>query len=201
MSANPDNQLVPANAAVTQGVAVPVVQPARRYGAISMAGATAALFAAALILWTAITDEAFEWSIFADYFFAAPVLAGVAMTLVLTFFSGLVAVVLGTILAIMRMTTNPILIAASTSYAWFFRGIPVLVQLIFWYNLALLFPAISLGFPGVGWLSVPTNLVVTPFTAAVLGLDSAWRPTWVRSSGAASFRSAPVRSKPSVHSV
>ena len=52
----------------------------------------------------------------------------------------------------MRMTSNPILIAASTAYAWFFRGIPVLVQLIFWYNLALLFPAISLGFPGVGWL-------------------------------------------------
>jgi polar amino acid transport system permease protein len=66
----------------------------------------------------------------------------------------------------MRMTSNPILIAASASYAWFFRGIPVLVQLIFWYNLALLFPTISLG-----WLfAIPTNLVVTPFTAAVLGL-------------------------------
>jgi polar amino acid transport system permease protein len=171
MSANPDIRLVPADAAVTQGAAAPVVRPARRYGVVSISGATAALCIAALILWTAITDEAFEWPIFADYFFAAPVLAGVGMTLVLTFFSGLVAVVLGTILAIMRMTTNPILIAASTSYAWFFRGIPVLVQLIFWYNLALLFPAISLGFPGVGWLfSVPTNLVVTPFTAAVLGL-------------------------------
>jgi polar amino acid transport system permease protein len=154
MSANPDIRLVPADAAVTQGAAAPVVRPARRYGIVSISGATAALCIAALILWTAITDEAFEWPIFADYFFAAPV-----------------AVVLGTILAIMRMTTNPILIAASTSYAWFFRGIPVLVQLIFWYNLALLFPAISLGLPGVGWLfSVPTNLVVTPFTAAVLGL-------------------------------
>ena len=95
MSANPDIRLVPADAAVTQGAAAPVVRPARRYGVVSISGATAALCIAALILWTAITDEAFEWPIFADYFFAAPVLAGVGMTLVLTFFSGLVAVVLG----------------------------------------------------------------------------------------------------------
>jgi polar amino acid transport system permease protein len=134
-------------------------------------GAIVVIAAALLILWTAVTDKAFEWPIFADYFFAPPVLAGVGMTLVLTFFSGLVAVVLGTVLAIMRMSSNPILIAAATSYAWFFRGIPVLVQLIFWYNLALLFPSIAFGLPGVGWLfDLPTNRVVTPFTAAVLGL-------------------------------
>jgi polar amino acid transport system permease protein len=171
MNASPDMRLASADDAVANGIAVPVVRPARRYGAASIAGAIAVVTAGALILWTAITDEAFEWPIFASYFFAAPVLAGVGMTLVLTFFSGLVAVVLGTILAVMRMTSNPILIAASTSYAWFFRGIPVLVQLIFWYNLALLFPSISLGFPGIGWLfAIPTNLVVTPFTAAILGL-------------------------------
>lgn len=164
-------RLVPADDAITDGTTVPVVRPARRYGVASIAGAIAVLSAGALIMWTAISDKAFEWPIFANYFFAAPVLAGVGMTLVLTFFSGSVAVVLGTILAVMRMTSNPILIAASTSYAWFFRGIPVLVQLIFWYNLALLFPAISLGFPGLGWLfAIPTNLVVTPFTAALLGL-------------------------------
>jgi polar amino acid transport system permease protein len=171
MNASPDMRLASADDAVANGIAVPVVRPARRYGAASIAGAIAVVTAGALILWTAITDEAFEWPIFASYFFAAPVLAGVGMTLVLTLFSGLLAVILGTVLAVMRMTTNPILIAASTSYAWFFRGIPVLVQLIFWYNLALLFPSISLGFPGIGWLfAIPTNLVVTPFTAAILGL-------------------------------
>ena len=171
MSVSRDIRLVSADADITEGTTVPVVQPARRYGVVSVAGAIAVLSAGAVILWTAITDKAFEWPIFASYFFAAPVLAGVGMTLVLTFFSGLVAVVLGTILAVMRMTSNPILIAASTSYAWFFRGIPVLVQLIFWYNLALLFPWISFGLPGVGWLfAIPTNLLVTPFTAAILGL-------------------------------
>jgi polar amino acid transport system permease protein len=171
MNSSPGIRLTSADDALTDDTAVPVVRPARRYGAASIAGAIAVVTAGALILWTAIDDKAFEWPIFAAYFFATPVLAGVGMTLVLTFFSGLVAVVLGTILAVMRMTSNPILIAASTSYAWFFRGIPVLVQLIFWYNLALLFPSISLGFPGIGWLfAIPTNLVVTPLTAAILGL-------------------------------
>ena len=117
MSASLDVGLVAADAAVAHGAAVPVVRPARRFGTVSIAGAIVVVSAGALIMWTAMTDQAFEWPIFADYFFAAPVLAGVGMTLVLTFFSGLVAVVLGAILAIMRMTSNPILIAASTSYA------------------------------------------------------------------------------------
>ena len=151
--------------------AVPTVRPARRYGIGSIAGAVIVIWIAIGILVTAITDKAFEWPIFAAYFFAAPVLLGVKMTLVLTVLSGLIAVVLGTILAVMRMSSNPILSVASAFYSWLFRGIPVLVQLIFWYNLALLFPSISLGIPGVWSLfDVPTNVLVTPFTAAILGL-------------------------------
>lgn len=170
MSTRRDRPLIPDEAVVAPDT-VPVVRPARRYSVSSIAGATVVLYLALLILWTAITDKAFEWPIFAQYFFAWPVLTGVGMTLALTFFSALVALVLGTILAIMRMMPNPILMSASASYAWFFRGIPVLVQLIFWYNLALLFPRISLALPGLGrLLTVPTNQVVTPFIAAVLGL-------------------------------
>jgi polar amino acid transport system permease protein len=100
MSASRDIRLVRAGTAVTHSLSVPVIRPARRYGLVSVIGAVAVACAGLLILWTTVTDEAFEWPIFADYFFAAPVLAGVGMTLVLTFFSGLVAVVLGTILAI-----------------------------------------------------------------------------------------------------
>jgi polar amino acid transport system permease protein len=151
--------------------ATPIVRPARRYGIGSIAGAAVIICIAAGILVTAITDKAFEWPVFAQYFLAAPVLLGVRMTLVLTAISGFVAVVLGTILAVMRMSSNPILSAASASYSWLFRGIPVLVQLIFWYNLALLFPSISLGIPGAWSLfDISTNSLITPFTAAVLGL-------------------------------
>jgi polar amino acid transport system permease protein len=158
-------------ARVNDLAAVPTVRPARRYGIGSVVGAVIVICIAIAILETAITDKAFEWPVFVAYFFAEPVLLGVEMTLVLTVLSGLVAVVLGTILAVMRMSPNPILSAASAFYSWLFRGIPVLVQLIFWYNLALLFPSISLGIPGVWWLfSVPANVLVTPFTAAILGL-------------------------------
>jgi polar amino acid transport system permease protein len=151
--------------------AAPVVVPSRRYGLGSMVGAAAVLCFLAMIVATAFTDKAFEWPIVAQYFFADLIVQGVRMTLLLTVFSGTVAVVLGTLLAIMRMSTNPILSTASAFYSWFFRGIPVLVQLIFWYNLALLFPSLSLGIPGVWSLySVPTNVVVTPFVAAILGL-------------------------------
>jgi polar amino acid transport system permease protein len=125
----------------------------------------------AAILWAALTDQAFEWPVVAQYFFSAAILEGVEMTMILTVLSGAVAVILGTVLAIMRMSANPVLATASAFYSWFFRGIPVLVQLIFWFNLALLFPSLTLGIPGLWSIySVPTNQIVLPFIAAVLGL-------------------------------
>lgn len=148
-----------------------VVRPTRRYGIVSIAGAVIVLCVLAAIAATALTDPAFEWPIVARYFFAAPIIAGVGMTLALTVLSGAVAIVLGTVLAVMRMSGNPILSGAAMTYSWFFRGIPVLVQLIFWYNLALLFPSIAVWLPALGWLfAIPTNHVVTPFIAAILGL-------------------------------
>jgi polar amino acid transport system permease protein len=151
--------------------AVPTVRPARRYGIASLLGAALVLFIAASILWTALTDPAFEWPLVARYFFSAAMLEGVETTLILTVLAGAVAVILGTLLAVMRMSANPVLTTAAAFYSWFFRGIPVLVQLIFWYNLALLFPSLTLGIPGL-WsaYSVPTNQIVSPFIAAILGL-------------------------------
>jgi polar amino acid transport system permease protein len=160
-----------AEIAVERPETVPTVTPARRFNTGSILGAAAVLCFVAMVIVTAITDKAFEWPVVAQYFFSDLVLLGLRMTLLLTVLSGAVAVLLGTVLAIMRMSSNPILSTASAFYSWFFRGIPVLVQLIFWYNLALLFPSLSLGIPGVWTLySIPTNAVVTPFMAAVLGL-------------------------------
>jgi polar amino acid transport system permease protein len=74
--------------------------------------------------------------------------------------------------AVCRLSPNPILKAAAGAYVWFFRGTPVLVQLIFWFNLGIIFPHISLGIPfsGVVFWSRPANALIHPFTAAVLGL-------------------------------
>lgn len=152
----PEASIIPGSAAT-----VPSVRLARTYGASSMIGAAIVLAIAVGIMWSAFFNEAFGWPVFAAYFFSEPIMTGVVMTLILTLISGILAVVIGTILAIMRMSTNPILRGGAAAYCWFFRGIPVLVQLIFWYNFALLFPRIFF---------IPTNSLITPFIAAILGL-------------------------------
>ena len=55
----------------------------------------------------------------------------------------IVGILLGTIVAIMRMSTNAVLRSAAIGYIWLFRGIPALLQLLLWFNLALIFPTIS----------------------------------------------------------
>jgi polar amino acid transport system permease protein len=78
-----------------------------------------------------------------------------------------IGIVLGVALAVMRLSTNPVVRTASFIYVSFFRGTPVLVQLLFWYNLAALYPVISFGLPGV---SLDANKLITPLFAAILGL-------------------------------
>lgn len=108
----------------------------------------------------------FQWNVVAHYIFSAQILTGLRMTLELTAISMAIGIVLGTVLAVMRISKNPVTSASSAAFIWFFRGTPLLVQLIFWYNFAALFP--NLQFPGFG--HVDTNSLVAPFTAAIVGL-------------------------------
>src|SRR5699024_5702745 len=75
-------------------------------------------------------------------------------------------IALGVVAAVMRTSKNPVTSWVSWLYIWFFRGTPVLVQLLVWYNLSLVFPTV--GLPGIG--SWDTNSLMTPFLAALLGL-------------------------------
>jgi len=82
-----------------------------------------------------------------------------------------IGIVLGLIAALMRQSSNPILSVIAAAYIWLFRGTPLLVQLIFWYNLAALYPVIELGIPfGPSILSYSTNAIISPLMAALLGL-------------------------------
>ena len=83
-----------------------------------------------------------------------------------------VGIALGVLLAVMRLSPNPLVSGASWIYIWFFRGTPVLVQLIFWYNIAALYPSFALGIPfgGPQFAHVNANALITPFVAAILGL-------------------------------
>lgn len=163
--------LLTSGATEPQSGTVPTVRQAKSYGPASIFSAAFVVVVLGFIGWIAFSNKVIGWPVFASYFFSKPILIGVGMTLLLTVVSMLIATVLGTLLAIMRMSSNPILQVSSMGYSWLFRGIPVLVQLMFWYNIALLFPKIAFNpFGLTPALSLDTNALVTPFVAATLGL-------------------------------
>lgn len=147
-----------------------VVVPVRHYGR-AVAGA-AVLLAIAWIAYSVATNENLDFSVVASNLFEPVVLGGVALTLFLTFVSMAVGIVVGVIAAISRLSPNPVLRSVSAGYVWFFRGTPVLVQLIFWFNIGIIFPNLALGIPltGITFWSMPINDVITPLNAAILGL-------------------------------
>ncbi|MFK4491071.1 MULTISPECIES: amino acid ABC transporter permease [unclassified Bradyrhizobium] len=112
-----------------------------------------------------VTNPNFHWDIAAEYLMAPIILRGVGMTLVLTAISIVLGVLIGAVLAVMMRSQSPVVAKLGSGYVWFFRGTPLLVQLIFWFNLAALYP--TLGFFGY---EVNATQIVTPFLAAIIGL-------------------------------
>jgi len=137
-----------------------------------------------LLIHSAITNPRFGWAVVWEYFFSGPILSGLGLTLELTAVASLISLVAGTILALMRMSPNPVLRLSSAAYIWFFRSVPLLVQIIFFYNFSALYPNIALSIPFVpSFGSTNVNAIVTPFVAALLGLsfnESAYTAETVR---------------------
>jgi polar amino acid transport system permease protein len=145
--------------------AVPVRRPGRWIAAAIV------LVVAVSLVRSAVTNPRFEWGVVGEFLFDPRVLTGLRVTLELTVIAMAIGIVLGIILAVMRLSLNPLVSGASWLYIWFFRGTPVLVQLIFWYSIAALYPTISLGIPfGHAFVHADANKLITPFTAAILGL-------------------------------
>lgn len=129
------------------------------------------LVLAAMLVHALITNSAFGWPVVRHFLFSRQILVGLERTVVLTAIAMAIGIVLGTILAVMKTSQNGVLASLASSYIWFFRGTPLLVQLIFWYNLSALYPRLSAGIPfGPSFLSVQTNSVINVFGAAILGL-------------------------------
>jgi len=134
--------------------------------------------AAAVVLFIAValgssvaTNQRFEWGIVGDYFLSSRVLDGLVVTLELTVISMAIGIALGVVLAVMRLSPNPLVSSASWLYIWFFRGTPVLLQILFWRNISALYPRLSLGIPfGPELTDFSANSVITPFVAALLAL-------------------------------
>ncbi|TGN66881.1 amino acid ABC transporter permease [Nocardioides eburneiflavus] len=123
------------------------------------------------LAYTLVTNENYRWPVVLEYFTAASIISGIGITLILTITSMVLGILLGLVLAIMRASSQPPVSALARLYITFFRGTPVLVQLIFWFNLAALYPRLSIGVPGTD-ISMPVNVnqLLSPMTAAIIGL-------------------------------
>jgi polar amino acid transport system permease protein len=120
----------------------------------------------ALLVNAFATAEKIQWSAVGDTLFDSTVLAGAGRTLLISVLSMILGVLLGIVLAVMRLSKNPVTSWVAWVYIWFFRGTPVYVQLLLWFNLALIFPMLNLG---PIYKDEMTD-VMTPFMCALLGL-------------------------------
>ncbi|MFG2169989.1 amino acid ABC transporter permease [Streptomyces niveus] len=137
--------------------------PVRHYGRYVSAVVALALLGTIIY---AFSQGKINWGAVPDYFFDDRILTGVGQTMLLTVLSMAIGVVGGIVLAVMRLSKNPVMSSIAWSYIWFFRGTPVLVQLMVWFNLGLVFEYINLGpIYKDYWASF-----MTPFLTALLGL-------------------------------
>jgi polar amino acid transport system permease protein len=146
--------------------AVPVRHPGRW-----VAGAVI-LVLAAMLVHMLLTNPNLQWGVVRHFFFDGGILGGLWATLWLTAIAMAIGIVGGIVLALMRLSANPMLSSTAWLYIWFFRGTPVLVQLIFWFNIrALIGGDLSLGIPfGPTFVTFDTNKLITTTVAAILGL-------------------------------
>lgn len=124
-----------------------------------------------LLVWQVARNEIFHFSTVPAYMCDPRILTGVWITLYITCGSMLIGLVLGIMLAVMRVSDNPVMRSTAGAFIWFFRGTPVLVQLIFWFNIGIIFPSISLSIPGGPVMfDISTNALMTATLTALLGL-------------------------------
>ena len=145
--------------------AIPVRRPGRWVAAALI------LYLSVAIVKSIATNPRFEWGIIRQYFTSSRVLQGLITTLELTVLCMAIGIAIGIVLAVMRLSPNPLVSGASWLYIWFFRGTPVLVQILFWGYFAALYPALSLGIPlGPQFVHFTANAAITPFVAGMLAL-------------------------------
>jgi polar amino acid transport system permease protein len=146
--------------------AVPVRHPGRW-----IAAAIVLLIVASLVR-SAIVNPNFQWHLVGQYLFDSRITHGVVVTIRLTVISMVIGIVLGVVLAVMRLSPNPLVSGASWVYIWFFRGTPLLVQILFWNFISALYPKISLGVPfgGPALIHADANSLIPTSVAVILAL-------------------------------
>ena len=157
--------------------AVPVGHPGRWIAAVVIA------VLVAMFVHMLVTNPVFQWRFMVENMFAPPVLRGARTTLLMTVLAMALGVLLGIVVAVMRLSPNPVVSGAAWTYVWFFRAIPRIVLLFFCANLGALYATYELGFPfdrqlmdllgfsaDLRFLSLNGNQIFAGFTAGLLGL-------------------------------
>lgn len=148
-----------------------VAKPLRHPGRL-VAAAVLTLLLGALV-WALISAPTVNHEVIAKYLFDPMILQGAGLTVWLTVLSMTIATLLATTLAVMKLSENVLLRVIATSYIEFFRGTPLLLQIVFWGYLGIIFPNITLGIPftGLVFFDQPTSLVISSFTAGLIALS------------------------------
>lgn len=143
--------------------------PVRHYG--RWIAAVLILYVAIWAVYSVANNERFGWDTINAWFWDGSILDGIVMTLELTVIAMLMGVVGGILLAVMRLSPNPLISGVAWLYVWVFRGTPVLVQIILWFYVKALIPTFSLGIPfGPTFVHFNANDLITAFVAGCLGL-------------------------------
>jgi polar amino acid transport system permease protein len=146
--------------------AVPVRRPWRWVAALIV------LVIVALLVRSAVNNANFEWHLVGHYLFDSRVLRGVLVTIRLTALSMAIGIALGIVLAVMRLSLNWLVSGAAWFYIWFFRGTPLLVQILFWNFISALYPKIVIGIPfGGPSIHANANSLIPTSVAVVLALS------------------------------
>ncbi|MFB6888879.1 amino acid ABC transporter permease [Kitasatospora sp. NPDC056327] len=165
----PRDGAAPAGTTPDATTATARIVPRRRPG--QWVSAAVALLLFAMVVNSVARNRAFQWDVVADWFTAASVMNGLTLTLWLTAVTLGLGFVLGTVLATMRLSSNPVLRTLSWVYIWIFRSTPALVQLLLFFNIGALYPTLGLGIPfGPEFLTVRTVNLFGPTLTAVVGL-------------------------------
>ena len=157
--------------------AVPVRHPGRWVATVVLA------IVAAMFVHMLVTNDAFQWRFMLDNMFRPAVIEGVRTTLIVTVLAMIIGVALGIVIAMMRLSPNPILSGAAWLYTWFFRAVPRIVLLILFGNLGILYSRYELGVPfdrqignligidlDLRFFGLDARTILTGFLAGLLGL-------------------------------
>lgn len=138
--------------------------------------AVIALAIVAWLAWVAVGSGAFKLDVIQRYIVSPRILEAIVNTMWLATLCTFLALLLGVVVALMRISRNRVLSSIATGYVFFFRGTPMLVQLLLWYNaVPIAFDRVIIGVPGTALqlVNMPTTEFVTPFIAALFGLTLA----------------------------